>query len=182
MLRGATDAGSLACVSTNAGTSFNSLAGFSPWWVQAYLLRDRQLPLELLDSAREAGARAVMLTADTSVIGQKYCAGPSVWENVPPEHLGCRRAARRPTGPATQLIGRRRRPTPPVRCGRRGTTARPTPARMRETTTLSPATVSPSAPSTPCRGWASSRGSILVGSRIQLSPVPRGTQPAGDRL
>lgn len=63
MLRGAADAGSLACVSTNAGTPFNSLAGFSPWWVQAYLLRDRQLTLELLDSAREAGARAVVLTA-----------------------------------------------------------------------------------------------------------------------
>lgn len=87
MLHGAADAGSLACVSTNAGTPFKSLADSAPWWVQAYVLRDRQLTLELLDRAREAGARAVVLTADTPVVGQKYGAGPSVWENVPAEHL-----------------------------------------------------------------------------------------------
>lgn len=87
MLRGAADAGSLACVSTNSGGPFKSLAGSAPWWVQAYVLRDRQLTIQLLDRALEAGARAVVLTADTPVVGQKYDAGPSVWETVPPDHL-----------------------------------------------------------------------------------------------
>ncbi|SHL37569.1 4-hydroxymandelate oxidase [Streptomyces yunnanensis] len=87
MLRGAAAAGSLVCVSSNAGVPFTSLADSGPWWVQAYVLRDRQLTVELLDRARQAGAKAVVLTADTPVVGQKYSAGPSVWETVPPEHL-----------------------------------------------------------------------------------------------
>ncbi|WP_369355622.1 alpha-hydroxy acid oxidase [Streptomyces sp. cg2] len=87
MLRGTAAAGSLVCVSSNAGVPFKTLAGSAPWWVQAYVLRDRQLTVELLDRAREAGARAVVLTADTPVVGQKYSTGPSVWETVPPDHL-----------------------------------------------------------------------------------------------
>nr|WP_275312037.1 alpha-hydroxy-acid oxidizing protein [Streptomyces yunnanensis] len=63
------------------------MADSGPWWVQAYVLRDRQLTVELLDRARQAGAKAVVLTADTPVVGQKYRTGPSVWETVPPEHL-----------------------------------------------------------------------------------------------
>ncbi|MFJ5677791.1 alpha-hydroxy acid oxidase [Streptomyces sp. NPDC093097] len=87
MLRGAAAAGSLVCVSSNAGVPFRSLTDFGPWWVQAYVLRDRKLTVEMLDRARTAGARAVVLTADTPVVGEKYGTGPSVWETVPPEHL-----------------------------------------------------------------------------------------------
>ncbi len=87
MVRGAADAGSLVCVSSNAGTPFGALAGSGPWWVQAYVLRDRQLTLEMLGRARQAGARAVVLTADTPVVGEKYGNGPSVWETVPDDHL-----------------------------------------------------------------------------------------------
>ncbi|MEV6109294.1 alpha-hydroxy acid oxidase [Streptomyces sp. NPDC051940] len=87
MLRGASGAGSLVCVSSNAGTPFASLAGGAPWWVQAYVLRDRGLTAEMLGRARAAGARAVVLTADTPVVGRKYDSGPSVWDSVPPEHL-----------------------------------------------------------------------------------------------
>ncbi|MFG2227891.1 alpha-hydroxy acid oxidase [Streptomyces sp. NPDC048644] len=87
MLQGAAAAGSLVCVSSNAGVPFEALAGPAPWWVQAYVLRDRQLTADLLERAREAGAKAVVLTADTPVVGQKYSTGPNVWETVPPEHL-----------------------------------------------------------------------------------------------
>jgi 4-hydroxymandelate oxidase len=87
MLRGAAAARSLVCVSSNAGVPFKSLAGSAPWWVQAYVLRDRQLTVAMLERAREAGARAVVLTVDTPVVGQKHSTGPSVWETVPPEHL-----------------------------------------------------------------------------------------------
>ena len=87
MLRGAAGAGSLVCISSNAGVPFKSLLGLAPWWVQVYVLRDRQLTVELLNRARAAGAQAVVLTADTPVVAQKYSIGPSVWETVPPEHL-----------------------------------------------------------------------------------------------
>lgn len=78
-------AGALACVSTNAGTKFTALTG--PWWVQAYVLRDRGLTAELLERAREGGAQAVVLTVDTPVVGTKYSTGASVWSLVPADHL-----------------------------------------------------------------------------------------------
>ncbi len=87
MVQGATAANSLVCVSSNAGVPFEVLADSAPWWVQAYVLRDRQLTVDMLERARLAGAKAVVLTADTPVVGQKHSTGPSVWETVPPEHL-----------------------------------------------------------------------------------------------
>jgi 4-hydroxymandelate oxidase len=87
MLRGAAAAGSLVCVSGNAGVPFTTLAGSGPWWVQAYVLRDRGLTAELLARARQAGATAVVLTADTPVVGEKHGTGPSVWDTVPDDHL-----------------------------------------------------------------------------------------------
>ncbi|WP_274917489.1 alpha-hydroxy acid oxidase [Streptomyces sp. WZ-12] len=87
MVHGTAAAGSLTCVTGNAGVPFAALAGPAPWWVQAYVLKDRRLTAELLERAKEAGARAVVLTADTPVVGQKFGTGPSVWDTVPPEHL-----------------------------------------------------------------------------------------------
>lgn len=86
-LRGAAEAGSLVCVSSNAGVPFASLTGSAPWWLQAYVLRDRALTVDLIARARDAGARALVLTADTPVVGQKYSTGRSVWETVPQDHL-----------------------------------------------------------------------------------------------
>jgi 4-hydroxymandelate oxidase len=41
----------------------------------------------LLDRAVAAGASAIVLTADTPVVGTKYAAGRTVWEAVDPESL-----------------------------------------------------------------------------------------------
>jgi 4-hydroxymandelate oxidase len=41
----------------------------------------------MLDKAVEGGARAVVLTADTPVVGRKEDDGPTVWDLIPREHL-----------------------------------------------------------------------------------------------
>src|SRR5699024_7327513 len=66
------DAGSLLVVSSNAGTPFAQIGATGvTWWVQAYLPADRSLALPLLHRAVQAGARAVVLTADTPVVATK---------------------------------------------------------------------------------------------------------------
>jgi 4-hydroxymandelate oxidase len=81
-------AGSLMCVSSNAGTTFEEIGRTgAPWWVQAYIVRDRGLVTDMLIRAREAGASAVVLTADTPEVGNKRSAGPSIWDLTPPEYL-----------------------------------------------------------------------------------------------
>lgn len=87
-MRGAVAAGTLTCVSSNTGVPFTRLDPDAPWWVQAYVLADRGLTKDLLDAARSAGASAVVLTADTPVVGRKDDTGPTVWQVIPPEHLG----------------------------------------------------------------------------------------------
>ncbi|MGZ4448829.1 MAG: alpha-hydroxy acid oxidase [Nocardioides sp.] len=78
-------AGSLMVVSSNAGTPFAAVAETGvPWWLQAYLPADRTLAEPMLARAVAAGARAVVLTVDTPVVGTKYAAGASVWESVDP--------------------------------------------------------------------------------------------------
>jgi 4-hydroxymandelate oxidase len=53
------------------------------WWLQMYVMSDRHTGLPLLERAVAAGAAAVVLTVDTSVVGTKYDgAGPSVWDVV----------------------------------------------------------------------------------------------------
>ena len=86
MARAVAAEGSLVVVSSNAGTRFEHIgATGAPWWVQCYLPRDRSLAEPLLARAREAGARAVVLTVDTPVVGTKYDgAGPRVWDVAAP--------------------------------------------------------------------------------------------------
>ena len=97
MARGVESAGSLMVLSSNAGSTFEEVAGTDvAWWLQMYVTADRTACLPLLERAAEAGARAVVLTADTPVVGTKYDgAGPTVWDvadpawlkaNFPPEH------------------------------------------------------------------------------------------------
>ena len=52
--------------------------------MQAYLPADRTLAVPLLQRAVAGGARAVVLTVDTPVVGTKYDDGPSVWDVVDP--------------------------------------------------------------------------------------------------
>ncbi|WP_344314387.1 alpha-hydroxy acid oxidase [Fodinicola feengrottensis] len=78
-------AGSLMCVTSNTGVPFAKVGETgTPWWVQAYLLRDRGLCRDMLVRAREAGARAVVLTADVPVVGTPPPTEiPDVWGVVP---------------------------------------------------------------------------------------------------
>jgi 4-hydroxymandelate oxidase len=87
MARGAAAAGSLMCVSSNAGLRFAEIADAAgsrlTWWVQAYVLSDRDRTAAMLERAVSAGCRAVVLTVDTPVVGAKPVRGPSVWDATP---------------------------------------------------------------------------------------------------
>lgn len=89
MARGCAGAGSLMVVSSNAGTRFEDIGATGVgWWLQAYLPTDRDLATPLLERAVAAGARAIVLTVDTPVVGSKRTArGRSVFELVPERHL-----------------------------------------------------------------------------------------------
>jgi 4-hydroxymandelate oxidase len=82
--RAAAAAGSLMVVSSNAGSDFRDIAATgAQWWLQAYVLRDRGLTTAMLQRGRDAGASAIVLTADTPVVGRKRTAGQPVWDVVP---------------------------------------------------------------------------------------------------
>lgn len=58
-------AGSLLTVSTHTAIPFADIgAAGAPWWFQVYVMRDRTLTERLVSRAVEAGARALVLTAD----------------------------------------------------------------------------------------------------------------------
>jgi 4-hydroxymandelate oxidase len=83
-------AGSLLCVSSNAGTTFERIGrSGASWWVQAYVLRDRGATEDYLRKAVAGGAKAVVLTADTAVVGRKEDppGQPTVWDVTPDDHL-----------------------------------------------------------------------------------------------
>ena len=90
MARACADAGSVMVVSSNAGTAFSEIGGTGVhWWLQAYLPADRTLAEPMLERAVAAGARAVVLTVDTPVVGTKYASPGTalVWEAVDPALL-----------------------------------------------------------------------------------------------
>lgn len=88
MARAVADSGSLLVVSSNAGTTFDQIAATGvDWWLQAYVPADRLTCKSLLDAAVTAGAKAIVLTADTPVVGPKYDTGDSVWDVVDPSWL-----------------------------------------------------------------------------------------------
>ncbi|HZJ06315.1 MAG TPA: alpha-hydroxy acid oxidase [Nocardioidaceae bacterium] len=89
MARAVAQAGSLLVVSSNSGSTFEEIAATGVrWWLQAYVPADREACKPLLRRAVEAGARAVVLTADTPVVGVKYDgAAATVWDVVDPALL-----------------------------------------------------------------------------------------------
>jgi 4-hydroxymandelate oxidase len=88
MSAGVAAAGSVLGVSSNAGTTFADIAAAgAPWWLQIYVNKNRDITRRMLDAAVAAGARAVVLTADTPVVGRKEDDGPTVWEAVQSGHL-----------------------------------------------------------------------------------------------
>ncbi len=64
-------AGVLMTVSTRSSLPVEDV-GADPWWFQVYVLRDRDLTLRLAQRAAAAGARALVLTADTPVVARKH--------------------------------------------------------------------------------------------------------------
>ncbi len=73
MAQGAAATDSLLVVSSNAGTPFHEIAATGvTWWLQAYATADRGLIAPTFEAAAAAGARAIVLTADTPVPGTKY--------------------------------------------------------------------------------------------------------------
>lgn len=94
--RAAAEAGTVLVLSSNAGTTFEEIGATGvDWWLQLYVTADRPTCAPLLERAVASGAKAVVLTADTPVVGTKYDDSPSVWDvvdptwlrvNFPPEH------------------------------------------------------------------------------------------------
>jgi 4-hydroxymandelate oxidase len=82
MARAAAASDTLMVLSSNAGTTFEEVAGTGvAWWLQVYVPSDRLVCKPLLDRAVEAGASAIVLTADTPVVGTKYDDGQeTVWD------------------------------------------------------------------------------------------------------
>ena len=86
MARAVAASESLMVLSSNAGATFEEVAATGvAWWLQMYLTADRATSRPLLDRAVAAGARAVVLTVDTPVVGAKYDGpGATAWELAEP--------------------------------------------------------------------------------------------------
>ena len=74
--RGAAEAGALMVLSTRTTRPIEEVAAAvagagGAWWFQVYVLGDRELTVRLVDRAVAAGARALVLTGDTPVVGRK---------------------------------------------------------------------------------------------------------------
>lgn len=81
---GAARAGSLMTVSTRSSLPVEDI-GADPWWFQVYVMRDRDLTTRLAARAAAAGARALVLTADTPVVARKHRTSRA--GAVPEEHF-----------------------------------------------------------------------------------------------
>lgn len=90
MARAAAKVGVPLVVSSNAASSFTSIAATGvTWWLQAYLPQERSLIRPCLDAAVTAGASAIVLTVDTPVVATKRDGwGPSVLTTVPRRWVG----------------------------------------------------------------------------------------------
>lgn len=95
MLAGAEAAQSLCVVSSNSGTRWGELGATRPWWLQVYVPTERERIEPVIREAVEAGATAVVLTADTPFPGTKYAVDDADWTgidldwwrvNFPPPH------------------------------------------------------------------------------------------------
>jgi 4-hydroxymandelate oxidase len=74
--RGAARAGALMVLSTRSSAKIEEVAEAvasegGAWWFQVYVMRDRTLTARLVERAVASGARALVLTGDTPVVGRK---------------------------------------------------------------------------------------------------------------
>ena len=91
MARAAAAAGVPLVVSSNAGSTFAEIAATgATWWLQVYVAVDRSVTEPLLRQAVADGASAVVLTADTPVLGTRYALPdvPQVWDVAEPGWVG----------------------------------------------------------------------------------------------
>jgi 4-hydroxymandelate oxidase len=66
------EVGGLFVLSTRATVTLQDVSAVAgPWWLQVYVLRDRGMTAEVVRRAADAGARALVLTVDTPVVGSK---------------------------------------------------------------------------------------------------------------
>jgi 4-hydroxymandelate oxidase len=74
---GAATAGSALILSTRATRPIADVAAAADgrWWFQVYVMRDRRATHDLVRRAADAGARALVLTGDTPVLGRRPRAG-----------------------------------------------------------------------------------------------------------
>ncbi len=73
---GAAAAGALYVLSSRSSCRIEDVgevvaAGHGSWWFQVYVMRDRRLTADLVRRAAGAGASALVLTADTPVVGRE---------------------------------------------------------------------------------------------------------------
>ena len=100
---GAGDAGALFTMSTRSTTPVEQVAaarGDAPWWYQVYVLQDRDHSDALTQRAVDAGAHALVLTADTPVLGRRLRDVRNNW--VMPASLGTIESLDRPGRGADQ--------------------------------------------------------------------------------
>ncbi|MBF4163438.1 alpha-hydroxy-acid oxidizing protein [Nocardioides sp. CBS4Y-1] len=89
MAAGCAQAGALHVVSSNAGHVFVDIANAgreaasgTPWWLQVYVPPDRHSTAPVLAAAVDAGASAIVLTADTPYPGTKYAPAEEDWAGI----------------------------------------------------------------------------------------------------
>ena len=78
-------------LSSNAGSSFADVgATGATWWLQLYMSPDREVAAALVDEAAHHGARAVVLTVDTPVVGTRFPTPGEqhVWDVAHPSWVG----------------------------------------------------------------------------------------------
>ena len=72
----ARSAGALFVLSTRSSLLIEDVAAVAgPWWFQVYVMKDRALTKAVVQRAAAAGARALVLTGDTPLVGRKYAVG-----------------------------------------------------------------------------------------------------------
>jgi 4-hydroxymandelate oxidase len=70
--KGTAEADTLFVLSTRATATLEEVSAVAgPWWFQVYVLRDRDLTATIVRTAAAAGARALVLTADSPYVGTK---------------------------------------------------------------------------------------------------------------
>jgi 4-hydroxymandelate oxidase len=103
--KGIAAAGGLMVVSTRTTMPLEEIAAASqgsPLWFQVYLLQDRSWIAEVVARAREAGYRALVLTADTPILGRRKRDERNSFQ-VPPAMVA---AHHRAIGSPSRLPGR----------------------------------------------------------------------------